>query len=165
MLLWKGIGAYVAANPQYRVLFGPVSISNEYHPLSRKLMMRFLSSHHGGEGGLRRPIKPKNPPRVKSRAPGGLGYKVIDGMLRDLEDLSGAVSEIEQDGKGVPVLIRQYLKLGGRVLTFNRDQGFGDAIDGLMIVDLDSAPSRVLRKYMGEKGVERFLCAEAENLD
>lgn len=160
MLLWKGIGAYVATNPKYRVLFGPVSISDDYHPLSRKLMMRFLSAHHGGEQGFRKPIRPKNPPRLKSRAPGGLGYKVIDKMISDLDVLSGAVSEIEPDGKGIPVLIRQYLKLGGRVLTFNRDQDFGDAIDGLMLVDLAATPERVLRKYMGEEGCKRFFAAQ-----
>jgi putative hemolysin len=157
MLLWKGIGAYVAANPRYRVLFGPVSISNDYQPLSRNMMMRFLSSHHGGEPSFLKPIKPKNPPKLKSRAPGGLGYKAINMLLKDVEDLSGAISEIEADGKGVPVLIRQYLKLGGRVLTFNVDQDFGDAIDGLMLVDLTATPPRVLKKYMGAEGAKRFL--------
>jgi len=163
MLLWKGIGAYVAQNPQYRVLFGPVSISNDYQPLSRKLMMRFLSYNHGGEPSFLKPIKPKNPPKLKSRAPGGLGYKAINALIRDVEDLSGAISEIEADGKGVPVLIRQYLKLGGRVLTFNRDQDFGDAIDGLMLVDLTATPPKVLRKYMGDAGMERFFATHLDS--
>jgi putative hemolysin len=34
LLLWRGIGAYVCRNPQYKTLFGPVSISNQYHPRS-----------------------------------------------------------------------------------------------------------------------------------
>jgi putative hemolysin len=45
LLLWKGIGQYLARNPQYRVLFGPVSISNDYHPDSRQLIVRFLKSY------------------------------------------------------------------------------------------------------------------------
>ena len=32
----------------------------------------------------------------------------------DLEDLSALVSDIEQKQTGVPVLLRQYLKLGGK---------------------------------------------------
>ena len=42
LLLWKGIGKYVAGNPRYKVLFGPVSISNRYHAISRELMVGFL---------------------------------------------------------------------------------------------------------------------------
>ena len=45
LLLWKGIGEYVARNPRYRVLFGPVSISNQYQPLSRRLIVSFLERH------------------------------------------------------------------------------------------------------------------------
>jgi putative hemolysin len=30
LLLWRGISQFLANNPQYRVLFGPVSISNDY---------------------------------------------------------------------------------------------------------------------------------------
>ena len=42
LLLWKGIGKFVAQNPQYKHLFGPVSISNQYQSLSRELMITFL---------------------------------------------------------------------------------------------------------------------------
>ncbi len=34
LLLWKGIGQFVARNPHYQRLFGPVSISNEYNEFS-----------------------------------------------------------------------------------------------------------------------------------
>jgi putative hemolysin len=157
LLLWKGIAAYIVRNPQYRVLFGPVSISNDYHPISRQLMMRFLAAQHGERlGKLLKPIKPKNPPRFKPKPPGGIRYSDIDALFRDIEDLSGAVSEIETDGKGIPVLIRQYLKLGGLVLTFNRDEDFGDAIDGLMLVDLARTPERILAKYMGKEETTAF---------
>ena len=42
LALWKGIGAYVARNPRYKTLFGPVSISNQYQAVSRELMVTFL---------------------------------------------------------------------------------------------------------------------------
>src|SRR5204862_7069451 len=45
LLLWKGIGAFIARNPQYKILFGPVSISNQYEAVSRELMVSFLEKY------------------------------------------------------------------------------------------------------------------------
>jgi putative hemolysin len=36
--LWHGIGAYMAARPQYNYLFGPVSVSNSYSAEARELL-------------------------------------------------------------------------------------------------------------------------------
>jgi hypothetical protein len=77
--------------------------------------------------------------------------------LPDIEDLASAISDIEADGKGIPVLLRQYLKLGGTVLTFNRDPDFGDAIDGLMLVDLAHTPAKTLERFMGRDEAAMFL--------
>jgi putative hemolysin len=46
-LLWKGIGKFVAAHPRYKMLFGPVSISNRYRSASRDLMVAFLEKEAG----------------------------------------------------------------------------------------------------------------------
>jgi putative hemolysin len=157
LMLWKGIGAYVARQPHYRFLFGPVSISSAYHPFSQALMMRFLETRFGN-ADLTSSIKPKNPPkRSKASRPGGLRLRDVSELCQDVEDLSGLVAEIEQDGKGVPVLLRQYLKLGGHILTFNLDHGFGDAIDGLMLIDLTQTPQKTLEKYMGSDQAQAFL--------
>src|SRR4051794_37183033 len=45
LLLWKGIGAFIGRNPQYKTLFGPVSISNQYAAISRELMVGFLEKY------------------------------------------------------------------------------------------------------------------------
>jgi hypothetical protein len=60
----------------------------------------------------------------------------IRAYARNLDDLSDAVAEIESAGVGVPVLLRQYLKLGGKLVGFNVDHHFGQALDGLIVVDL-----------------------------
>lgn len=157
LMLWKGIGAYVAREPRYRFLFGPVSISSAYHPFSQALMMRFLQTHFSN-ADLTTAIKPKNPPRpAKAARPGGLRLRDVSELCQDIEDLSGLVAEIEKDGKGVPVLLRQYLKLGGHILTFNLDHDFGDAIDGLMLIDLTRTPPKTLEKYMGPEQARSFL--------
>lgn len=162
LMLWKGIGAYVAREPRYRFLFGPVSISGAYHPFSRALMMRFLQARFSN-AEFTDAIKAKNPPRrAKTTRPGGLRLRDVSGLCQDIEDLSGLVAEVEKDGKGVPVLLRQYLKLGGHILTFNLDHDFGDAIDGLMLIDLTRTPPRTLEKYMGAEQARAFLAGHGK---
>jgi putative hemolysin len=154
MLLWRGIGRFVLRSPQYAVLFGPVSISNSYAPLSRQLMVDYLSANNV-ETGLARHVRPRHPFRgMKS----SLWDEVEPADLKDIEELSRAVAQIERDNKGVPILLKQYLRLGGRLLGFNTDEQFGDALDGLIMVDLRASEPRLLARYvMGEEGAAAFL--------
>jgi len=67
------------------------------------------------------------------------------------------VSDIEADRRGIPVLLKQYLKLGGKLLAFNVDHNFSNALDGLIIVDLTKADVRMLNRLMGPESTEGFL--------
>lgn len=156
MLLWKGIAAFVYREGRYRVLFGPVSISNDYQPFSRKMIMKVLKAHHSTQKCLTKAARPLSPPRIRSRVPGGFKMGSVAALCPSVDDLNTAISDIESDGKGIPVLLRQYLKLGGTVLTFNLDRDFGDAIDGLMVVDLAKTPQKTLSRYMGKAKAEEF---------
>jgi hypothetical protein len=77
--------------------------------------------------------------------------------LEDLATLEREVLEIERGERGVPVLLKQYLKLGGRILGFARDPDFHDSLDALVLVDLCATPVRVLARYMGDEGIRAFL--------
>src|SRR5262245_18326233 len=68
----------------------------------------------------------------------------------DLEDLSEAISDVEAMPSGVPVLLRQYLRLGGRLLGFNVDREFSDVIDGLIVVELNKTEPKLLERYLGK---------------
>ena len=59
-------------------------------------------------------------------------------------------------GRTVPVLVRQYWKLGARVLGFSTDTAFRDCLDALMIVDLADLPSAALERYLGKDGATAF---------
>jgi putative hemolysin len=153
MLLWKGIGHFLVRNPRYRYMFGPVSINSEYLSISQHMIMAFLKSHtHLPD--LARFIKPRRPPR--RRPPAQWEPRLASRVLTDIEDVSTLVSEIETDQKGVPVLLRQYLKLGAKLLAFNVDPEFGYVLDGLMLVDLAHTDRRVLEYYMGREGLATF---------
>ena len=72
------------------------------------------------------------------------------------EDLSVLVKSIEKDGKDIPVLVRQYMRLGGRFYSFCVDKDFNSSLDGLIVVDIPNAPLKSLKMYMREE-INRYL--------
>lgn len=154
LLLWRGIGAFVAERPRYRHLFGPVSISQSYSPVSQDLMVAFLRECAAADVP-RGAVRPRRPFRPMARP--SLDVGTIVPHLRGVDDLSEWVAEIEADGKGVPVLLRQYLNLGGRIIEFNVDPDFSGVVDGLILVDLVHAERRLLDRYMGHDRAGAFL--------
>jgi putative hemolysin len=152
LLLWRGIGEYVVRHPQYKILFGAVSISNDYHSYSRDLMVAFLKMNHFLPH-LSMMVKPRKPYKKRQRIFKTDTIYVHEG---NLDEISSWISGIENDGKGFPILLKQYLKMGGKILCFNIDPDFGDALDGLIMVDLTETESKVLKRYMHEEGLKRF---------
>ncbi len=155
LLLWKGIAQYVARHPRYHVLIGPVSMSAEYRPHSQALLVDFIK-RRCFDHRLAQLIKPRRPFR-RTHSLAALSGDLAG--LGDLDGLSQLMEKIEPDGKGVPVLLRQYLKLGARVVGFNVDANFSDVVDGMIVVDLTRVEPRELYKYMGREVAERFLSA------
>jgi putative hemolysin len=153
LLLWKGIGQFLIRNPQYKLLFGPVSISNGYTAASRHLMVKFLSAYRQSPE-LAPLVRARNPFRQR---PPKLTDELIGATVWDVEELSALIADVETDRKGVPVLLKQYLKLGGELVAFHVDRRFADALDGLIVVDLRKTDVRVLERYMGKDGAGQFL--------
>ncbi len=161
LLLWRGVGAFVARNPRYRRLFGPVSISADYQGASRELLVDHLRTHeflpHFAEW-----VRPRR--QVRGGVLRRFGLSATPAMLRDLDDVSEMVLEIENGNKGVPVLVREYLKLGGKIIGFNVDPAFGEVVDGLVLVDLADAPPRRLLRIFGKEVAEQVLAGLQEDL-
>lgn len=151
MLLWKGICAFVSRQPHYRVLFGAVSISARYGDRTRDMLMRFLEQNHLDPqlSGQVVPLRPYAATRAAAH--------VEPGAPRTLEDADALTSTFESGGRGMPVLLRQYLKLNARVLGFSVDPSFGDALDALMMIDLLRVDVRILRRYFGREEAAAFL--------
>ena len=157
LLLWAGIGRFVERSPQYAVLFGPVSISARYAPASRRLMVEYLSAH-SADTRLAREVRPRRPFRAGARTAAPNAAMSAPGSI---DELSRRIAQIEHDGKGVPVLLRQYLQLGGRLLGFSLDRDFADTLDGLIMVDLREVEEAVLARYMGKRGAAAFRAYHA----
>ncbi len=155
LLLWKGIGRFILREPRYRHLFGPVSINNEYNSLSRQMMVQFLRANRLDTRWARH-VRPRHPPRglpLRQRWNPDLFRRVV----RDTDDIAELIADIERDQKGIPVLLKQYLKLGGRLLGFNVDPNFSDVLDGLIWVDLLEIDPKILVRFLGEAEAARFL--------
>ena len=154
LLLWKGIGGFVSDNPKYRMLFGTASISDTYPSLTRKLLVRFLTATFG-PGEFARLAEPTSPPRF-----GRFRERETELACRTISDLPEAdalVASIDPHGRGVPILLRQYLRLGAKLIGFNVDPAFGNALDGLIVVDLTKAPRNLVAKYMGQDRQAAYL--------
>lgn len=146
-LLWQGIGAFISRNPRYRYLFGPVSINCEYETISKDLIIHFLRGNNF-DPLLSGKVKAKTPPE-KSRLLSKEEKEAIARGVKDIDDVSALIAEIEPDQKGVPTLLRHYVKLNARFLSFNVDADFSDVLDALMVVDLLETDEKTLRFFMG----------------
>jgi putative hemolysin len=150
MLLWKGISRLVAREPRYRRLFGVVSISDHYASVTRQLLLKFLQTTRF-DSDLGRLVKAKHPP-----APARSDF-VETTTVERIEDVCALVRSLEADGKDMPVLLRQYLKLNARLLGFSVDPSFGNVLDGLVVVDLGEVEPAILSRYMGRSESRAFL--------
>lgn len=153
LALWRGIGEYVGRHPDHPRLIGPVSVSADYGHAARELIVRYLRWHHydpilGAFVKPHSPLQPSGPMADLRRE------------LRHIGDIAGLSPLLPVDDEAsrrdVPVLLRQYLKLGGRVIGFNVDAEFGDCIDCLTVVDLRRTPDAVLSKYMADDTLRGF---------
>ena len=153
LLLWKGIARLIATHPEIPILFGAVSISNEYNKASREMIYRFFQSRMQEDrlAGLIEPRRPFRPGLLRR-----WDCRAMCRALRDLEELSEPITDVEADGKGLPILLRQYAKIGGKLLGFNVDRKFSNVLDGLVVVDLRQTDPAVLERYMGREAAQTF---------
>ena len=157
LLLWKGIAGFVTRHPEYSTLIGAVSVSNRYSPASRELIARYFEKQNAADGAAdwrgavraRRPLRGNLVQRWETAALGSL--------LPDVEDLSAPIADLEPDGKGIPILVRQYVKLGGKLLAFSVDPQFGNTLDGFVMIDLTRTSPEILARYMGKDQAQRFF--------
>ncbi len=145
--LWMGIGRFILKHPHYRYLYGTVSVSSDYTVRSRTLIHEYLKCHCMNHD-LSSHVTAKTPPKRMNLL--SEDAALLPTALGDLRLLSALVSDAEPDGRSIPVLLRQYLRLGGEMIAFNVDKEFGDTLDCMVLVDLHHAPERLTTRYYGK---------------
>ncbi|HPG26565.1 MAG: GNAT family N-acetyltransferase [Spirochaetaceae bacterium] len=160
-LLWRSIGRWVSEHPRYRTLFGPVSLpATMPDPVRRHVVSRLQAWL--GDASLAAGVRARIPfaglsavaPRID---PASVGREAL------LDALADEVARLAPEGRRLPVLLREYAKLGGVYVGFNLDPDFAQAVDALVVVRLDRAPARSLRAYMGRTGAGDFARGRAES--
>ena len=141
-LLWKGIVQFLSKNSEYRYLIGPVSISNWFTKLSKSLIVEFIRNNNF-DHELSQFVKPRKNFKVD--------FSKIDKDLltegsKTLKDLDSLISDIEITNMRIPVLLKQYLALNAKIISFNIDPKFSDSLDGFLVLDIETIPNEILKK-------------------
>ncbi|WP_034919877.1 GNAT family N-acyltransferase [Gillisia sp. CAL575] len=146
-LLWKGIVHCTLRFPEHKYLIGGVSISNKFSNFSKSLMIEFMKSNYY-DPFVAQYIRPKKEFKVKlNDADKDI---VFDESEADLNKFDKIIDELESESLRLPVLIKKYIKQNARVVAFNVDPLFNDAIDGLMYIKIADLPESTVKPVMEE---------------
>lgn len=156
-LLWKGIVHVTLRFPEYKYLIGGVSISNQFSNFSKSLMIEFMKSHYY-DPYIAQYIKPKKEYKVKLKDADK--DFVFDATEADLNKFDKVIDELEP-GLRLPVLIKKYVKQNARLVAFNVDPKFNNAVDGLMYIRVSDIPESTVKPVLEEFQAE--LESKVEN--
>ena len=146
-LLWKGIVHVTLRYPEYKYLMGGVSISNQFSDFSKSLMIEFMKSHYY-DPYIAQYIYPKKEYKVKLK--GDDKDFVFDASKADMQKFDKIIDEIEPGALRIPVLIKKYVKQNARLVAFNVDPKFNNAVDGLMYIKVADIPESTVKPVMEE---------------
>lgn len=146
-LLWKGIVHCTLRFPEHKYLIGGVSISNRFTNFSKSLMIEFMKSHYY-DPYIAQFVRPKKEFKVKLKDADK--DFVFDGTEADLNKFDKIIDEVEPGSLRLPVLIKKYIKQNARVIAFNVDPLFNDAVDGLMYIRIADLPEGTVKPVMEE---------------
>ncbi len=146
-LLWKGIVHVTLRYPKYKYLMGGVSISNQFSEFSKSLMIEFMKSHYY-DPYVAQYIHPKKEFKV-SLKDADKDF-VFDATKADMQKFDKIIDEIEPGALRIPVLIKKYVKQNARLVAFNVDPKFNNAVDGLMYIKVADIPDSTVKPVMEE---------------
>ncbi|WP_299005398.1 lysophospholipid acyltransferase family protein [uncultured Tenacibaculum sp.] len=160
-LLWKGIVHVTLRYPEHKYLMGGVSISNQFSEFSKSLMIEFMKSHYY-DPYVAQYIRPKKEFKVKLKDADK--DFVFDATEADMQKFDKIIDELEPGELRIPVLIKKYVKQNARLVAFNVDPKFNNAIDGLMYIKVADIPESTVKPVM-EEFQEELERRAAENLN
>ena len=161
-LLWKGIVHITLRYPEYKYLIGGVSISNQFSNFSKSLMIEFMKSHYY-DPYIAQYIHPKKEYKVKLKDADK--DFVFDATQADMNKFDKIIDEIEPGALRMPVLIKKYVKQNARLVAFNVDPKFNDAVDGLMYIRIADIPESTVKPVLEEFQAELERKSECENIE
>ncbi|ESU29036.1 hemolysin [Flavobacterium limnosediminis JC2902] len=162
-LLWKGIVHTTLHYPEHKFLIGGVSISNQFSEFSKSLMIEFMKSNYY-DPYIAQYVHPKKEYKVKLKDADK--DFIFDEAESDLNKFDKIIDELEPGSLRLPVLIKKYIKQNARVVAFNVDPLFNNAVDGLMYIRIADIPESTMKPVIEEfqAELERKLAEKGENI-
>lgn len=145
-LLWRGIVHVCLRNPEHKFLMGGVSISDKFSEFSKSLMIEFMRSNYY-DSAVAQYIHPKKEFKVKLKDRDK--HLFFEEVESDLNKLDKIIDDLEPEMR-LPVLIKKYIKQNAKVVSFNVDPSFNDAIDGLMYIRISDLPESTIKPVLEE---------------
>jgi putative hemolysin len=146
-LLWKGIMHTTLRYPEHKFLLGGVSISNQFSDFSKSLMIEFMKSNYY-DPYIAQYIHPKKAYKVKLKDADK--DFIFNETEADLNKFDKIIDELEPGSLRLPVLIKKYIKQNAKVVAFNVDPLFNNAVDGLMYIRIADIPESTMKPVMEE---------------
>lgn len=148
--LWHGIGAFLAKNPQYNYLFGPVSVSASYSTEAREMLVWFYRKWFG---------RADAPVRAKHRFAYRQGHEADIAKAFKADEYKPSFKELKQNlkhyGYAVPTLYKQYTELceegGVQFFDFGIDKDFNNSLDGFIFLNISKIKEAKLERYVYTK--------------
>src|SRR5690606_23008368 len=150
-LLWRGIVHVTLRNPEQKYIIGSVSISNQFSDFSKSLMIEFMKSNYY-DPYVAQYVRAKKEFKIKLKDADKEFF--FDEAESDLNKFDKLIDEIEPNVLRLPVLIKKYIKQNARVIGFNVDPKFNDAIDGLMYIRISDLPESTVKPVLEELQAE-----------
>ncbi len=143
--LWKGL-AMAAVGKNCYTMYGSVTISDSFTPLSQAILVDTLDRYHSETQELRASVSSKHP-----YLPSTINHHLVTDAWApfSINKLNSVIEYIEQDQRSIPPLIRYYIALGAKFLAFQVEESFSNAIYCLLKVDLKALPKRYKRRFLG----------------
>jgi len=142
-MLWRGIGEWLAREPEIRAMTGVASFDRRYDDVTLSLMVAALEAHHAMPPAVRLAARPRTP------------FEVVERPTEDVLAPLGSVATLNRrvlartGDRGLPILVKNYLLLGARVVGFNVDHDFADVVDALIVVERDRIDPRRFARFTG----------------
>ncbi|EKB57537.1 lysophospholipid acyltransferase family protein [Bergeyella zoohelcum] len=145
-LLWRGIVHVCLRNPDHKFLMGGVSISDKFSDFSKSMIIEFMRSHYY-DSAVAQYVHPKKEFKVKLREQDR--NMIMEEMNADLNKLDKFIDDLEPELR-LPVLLKKYIKQNAKMIAFNVDPNFNDAIDGLMYIRISDLPESTIKPVLEE---------------
>ncbi len=154
MLLWRAILEVPRKNKKIKYLFGPVTMGQNFNPVSRELLRRFVMRHWHDKkmDGF---ITPKR--ALDLEIPREVKINQLEEGCGDYSKLGNIVSGFEGGQRSLPVLFRHYANVGCKYIGFGEWKELDGATTSITILEIENISSSLLTRYFGDEGAKSFL--------